>query len=77
MSAEKVDVVIVGSGASGSLLAAKLAQAGKKVLVLEAGPERKASDLFSSQSSATAGAPAARPCIITPAGSACTGKISR
>jgi choline dehydrogenase-like flavoprotein len=49
MSTEKVDAVIVGSGASGSLLAAKLAQAGKKVLVLEAGPERKASDLFSSQ----------------------------
>jgi choline dehydrogenase-like flavoprotein len=49
MSIEKVDAVIVGSGASGSLLAAKLAQAGKKVLVLEAGPERTAGDLYSSQ----------------------------
>src|SRR5436309_487584 len=38
MSTGKVDAAIVGSGASGSLLAAKLAQTGKKVLVLEAGP---------------------------------------
>jgi choline dehydrogenase-like flavoprotein len=49
MSTGKVDAAIVGSGASGSLLAAKLAQTGKKVLVLEAGPERTASDLYSSQ----------------------------
>ena len=49
MSTEKVDAVIVGSGASGSVLAAKLAQAGKKALVLEAGPERAAGDLYSSQ----------------------------
>ncbi|MBV8809616.1 MAG: GMC family oxidoreductase, partial [Acidobacteriaceae bacterium] len=46
---DKVDVVIVGSGASGSLLAAKLSQAGKKVVVLEGGPERSAADLYSSQ----------------------------
>lgn len=46
---DKVDVVIVGSGASGSLLAAKLSQAGKKVLILEAGPELKMSYLYSSQ----------------------------
>jgi len=49
MKTENVDAVIAGSGASGSLLAAKLAQAGKKVLVLEAGPERTAADLYSSQ----------------------------
>jgi choline dehydrogenase-like flavoprotein len=46
---DQVDVVIVGSGASGSLLAAKLSQAGKKVVVLEGGPERSAADLYSSQ----------------------------
>lgn len=46
---EKVDIVIVGSGAAGSLLAAKLSQAGRKVLILEGGPERTARDLYSSQ----------------------------
>ncbi len=49
MTSEKIDAVIVGSGASGSLLAAKLAQAGKRVRILEAGPERTAADLYSSQ----------------------------
>src|SRR5262245_44722555 len=46
---EKVEVVIVGSGAAGSLLAAKLAQSGKAVVMLEAGPERTLKDLYSSQ----------------------------
>ena len=32
------DVVIVGSGVAGSLVAARLAKAGFKVLILEAGP---------------------------------------
>ncbi len=47
--AEKTDVVIVGSGAAGSLMAAKLSKAGKKVIILEAGPERTLNDLISSQ----------------------------
>ena len=39
MAGEKVDVVIVGAGASGSTFAAVLAKAGKKVLILEQGPD--------------------------------------
>lgn len=46
---DAVDAVIVGSGASGSLLAAKLSQAGKRVVVLEAGPARTTQDMISSQ----------------------------
>jgi choline dehydrogenase-like flavoprotein len=45
---EKVDVVIVGAGASGSVYAAVLAKTGKKVVVLEQGPDWKLSDLVSS-----------------------------
>jgi choline dehydrogenase-like flavoprotein len=47
--AEPVDVVIVGSGAAGSVYAAVLAEAGKSVLVLERGRARKLEDLYSSQ----------------------------
>jgi choline dehydrogenase-like flavoprotein len=46
---EKVDAVIVGSGAAGSLFAANLAQSGKSVVILEAGPERTLKELYSSQ----------------------------
>ena len=46
---EEVDLLIVGSGAAGSLYAAKAAEAGKRVLILEAGPERSLRDLTSSQ----------------------------
>ncbi len=46
---ETYDLVIVGSGASGSIVAAKAASAGKKVLILEAGPKRTLNDLSSSQ----------------------------
>lgn len=45
---DQTDVVIVGSGAAGSLLAAQLTEAGKRVIILEAGPERKLSSLISS-----------------------------
>src|SRR5260370_31163791 len=58
---EKVDVAIVGAGASGSVFAAVLAKAGKKVVVLETGPDWQLSDLISSdfwgRRIKTAGAP--------------------
>ena len=47
-SNDKVDVVIVGAGASGSVFAAVLAKAGKKVVLLEAGPDWQLDDLISS-----------------------------
>ena len=49
MANEKVDVVIVGAGASGSVFAAVLAQAGKKVVLLESGPDWQLSELISSE----------------------------
>ena len=45
---EKVDVVIVGAGASGSVFASVLTKAGKKVVMLETGPDWQMSDLISS-----------------------------
>jgi choline dehydrogenase-like flavoprotein len=49
MANEKVDVVIVGAGASGSVFASVLAKAGKKVVLLEAGPDWQLTDLISSE----------------------------
>lgn len=43
----EADVAIVGAGAAGCLLAAKLARAGRRVVVLEAGPAWQLSDLTS------------------------------
>ncbi|MEM7283804.1 MAG: GMC family oxidoreductase [Pseudomonadota bacterium] len=48
MKIQKVGIVVVGSGASGSILAAKLARGGKDVVILEAGPQRGHDDLISS-----------------------------
>jgi len=45
---EKFDAIIVGSGAAGSAVAARLAEGGKRVVILEAGPARTAADLVSS-----------------------------
>lgn len=47
--ADKAEVLIIGAGAAGSVFAARLAQAGKRVLVLEAGPAWKLDDLISSE----------------------------
>lgn len=47
-AAAAFDVVVIGSGASGCLMAAKLAQAGKKVVILEAGPPVTTDDMWSS-----------------------------
>lgn len=43
------DVAIMGAGAAGALLAARLAKAGRRVVVLDAGPPRAMADLVSSQ----------------------------
>jgi choline dehydrogenase-like flavoprotein len=45
---EKVDAVIVGAGAAGAVFAAVLMRAGKKVVLLEQGPDWQLSDLISS-----------------------------
>lgn len=48
-ASSKVDVVIVGAGAAGSFFAERFARDGRSVLVLEAGPPWKLTDLRSSQ----------------------------
>ena len=61
---EKVDVVIVGAGASGSVFAAVLAKAGKKVVVMDNGPDWHTSDLISSDIWGRRVKPAGAPFIL-------------
>ena len=49
MVAKAIDVLIVGAGAAGCLLAAVLSEGGKRVIVLESGPPWQGSDMVSSQ----------------------------
>ena len=44
MATEKTDVVIVGVGAAGGILAAELGKAGMKVIGLERGPRHETAD---------------------------------
>ena len=44
MATERTDVVIVGAGAAGGIMAAELAKAGMQVIALERGPRLKTSD---------------------------------
>ena len=43
-AAKRVDVVVVGSGAGGGVVAGELAERGRKVLLLETGPHKTAAD---------------------------------
>lgn len=45
---EKVDAIVVGSGATGAAMAARLAEAGKRVVIVEAGAERSSANMVSS-----------------------------
>jgi choline dehydrogenase-like flavoprotein len=64
MANEKVDVVIVGAGASGSVYASVLAKAGKKVVVLDNGPDWQLQDLISSEFWGRRIKPAGAPVIL-------------
>ena len=62
MANEKVDVVIVGAGASGSVYASVLAKAGKKVVLLDNGPDWQLQDLISSEFWGRPAPASPRPC---------------
>jgi choline dehydrogenase-like flavoprotein len=49
VAGDKVDCVIVGAGVTGAILAARLAAEGRKVVILEHGPNWRLNDLVSSQ----------------------------
>ncbi len=46
MNGERYDVVVVGSGAGGGVIAGELADAGARVLLLESGPHKTAADFM-------------------------------
>jgi choline dehydrogenase-like flavoprotein len=48
LTKDPFDAIVVGSGAAGSAMAARLSEAGKRVLIIEAGPKRAANQLVSS-----------------------------
>ena len=56
MATEKTDVVIVGVGAAGGIIAAELGKAGMKVIGLERGPRLKTADFQPMTSCATSSA---------------------
>jgi len=64
MANEKVDVAIVGAGASGSVFASVLAKAGKKVVLLDNGPDWQLQDLISSDIWARRLKPAGAPVLL-------------
>ncbi len=44
MPASKIDVIVVGAGASGAVIASELAQGGQKVVLLDKGPKHTTED---------------------------------
>src|ERR1700751_4821620 len=64
MAFEKVDIVIVGAAASGSVYASVLAKAGKKVVLLDSGPDWELSDLISSEIWGRGVKPAGAPILL-------------
>lgn len=48
-STDHFDAIVIGAGAAGCLAASRLAEAGRSVLILEAGPARSLNELQSSQ----------------------------
>ena len=66
MATEKTDVVIVGVGAVGGILAAELGKAGMKVIGLERGPRLTTQDFARSTNCAIS---SARSCAPMPNGS--------
>ncbi len=80
MANEKVDVVIVGAGASGSVYASVLAKAGKKVVLFDNGPDWQLTDLISSDIWGRRIKPAGAPVLLdgkNPFGYTCAGRLGR